>query len=74
MTDEYNDKIKETKILQSLIVEEDRSIQVLKEDIRKMNKKISDVDVKIIFFKFFTFLNYIFLLFLERKRFYKIRH
>jgi hypothetical protein len=57
MTDEYNDKIKETKILQSLIVEEDRSIQVLKEDIRKMNKKISDVDVKKNFF--FNFLHFI---------------
>ena len=45
MTDEYNDKIKETKILQSLIVEEDRSIQITKEEIRKMNKKNSDVDV-----------------------------
>jgi hypothetical protein len=48
MTDEYNDKIKETKILQSLLVEEDRGIDIKKEEIRKMNKKISDVDVNII--------------------------
>ena len=54
MNDEYHDKVKETKILNSLIVEEDRNIEIMKEDIRKINKKISDVEVRINIFKIYS--------------------
>ena len=46
MNDECNHKIKETRILNTLIIEEARTNNLLKENIRKINKKISDVEVK----------------------------
>jgi hypothetical protein len=51
MNDEYIDKIKETKILHSLLVEEDRTNNLFKEEIRRVNKKISDNEVRIFFYK-----------------------
>ena len=51
MNDEFNDKIKETKILHSLLVEEDRTNNLLKEEVRRVNKKISDNEVRKILYK-----------------------
>ena len=56
MNDEYNDKIKETKILHSLLVEEDRTNNILKEEIRRVNKKITDNEVRKRFYNNFFIL------------------
>ena len=56
MNDEYNDKIKETKILHSLLVEEDRTNNLLKEEIRRVNKKITDNEVRKRFYNNFFIL------------------
>jgi len=47
MNTEYCDRIKENKILNQIIQEEARDIETTKEEIKKINKKISDVEVKL---------------------------
>jgi hypothetical protein len=45
MTTEFHAKAKETKIIETLIAEEDRQVNLIKDEIRKMNKRTSDVEV-----------------------------
>jgi hypothetical protein len=45
MKDEYSNRIRETKIIEQLISGEEKDIELVKEEIRKTNKKISDVQV-----------------------------
>ena len=44
MNYEYGCRIKETKVISTLISGEERNINLIKDDIRKLNKKISDTE------------------------------
>ena len=54
LKEELNETIYETKMINTIIGEETKQIDLLKDDIRKLNKKISDVEVILQFNTYFT--------------------
>jgi hypothetical protein len=45
MKEELQNRARETKIIHNLRHEEEKELNLIKDEIRKMNKKISDINV-----------------------------